>query len=109
MSLDRLLTIPATVVTRTPSGTDDYGTVIYTDTTTATTCWLDQTLRRERTEDEVDVERYRAYFRAGVALASRSKVTAVGLTYEVDGPPWEVIDPRTGAVDHIEATLIRTT
>jgi hypothetical protein len=42
------------------------------------------------------------------AINGNSRVTVDGVTYELDGPPWPAFNPRTGEVEHVEATLRRT-
>lgn len=105
---EALLTIPCTVQGRTVTGADDYGNPTYIETSTDTTCWLDQLSRSEKTVDEVDAEKWRCYLRAGVPILAKDSVTAIGYSFEVDGPPWEVVDALKGTVHHIEATLRRT-
>jgi hypothetical protein len=106
---ERLLKIPCTVHSKTAGGTDAYGNPTYADLPVSTTCWLDQLSRAEKGVDEVDIEKYRLYLRAGVSISDRDVVEAVGHLFEVEGPPWQVVDPRSGSVHHIEATLRRTT
>lgn len=108
MSYEKLLTIPATITTRTISGTDRYGTVTHTDTNVSTKCGLDQLSSSERGPDEIDAEKCRLYLRAGVVITDQSTVTANGKVFQVDGTPWEVVDARKGTVHHIEAILRRT-
>lgn len=73
-------------------------------TSTAIRCRLEQASRDETTDETRDalVQVWRMWANE-TGIAGRDRVTALGLTFEVDGPPALVADG-TGT-HHVEATL----
>lgn len=112
MSLAGLLTMPCTITTITiTAGTADvYGDPTATETTVDTLCYIEQRRTNETTGNAtVASEEWLGVFLPDEVLSSTSKVGAMGATFELDGPPWPVWNPRQSRVDHIEANLRRTT
>lgn len=86
---------------------DEYGNVITAATTTTTRCYMAQQSRTEVGLDNIERERWAAYFPAGTTLDANDSVTVDGADYQVIGQPWPVLNPVTDEVDHVEATLER--
>lgn len=105
----RLFTLPVTISTVTDAGADDeYGNP--TETTTTTIVWgeLQQQSRNEEGGGRHVLEGvYRLFVEPGASVVGWDRVTIGGVDYEVDGPPWQVRNPRTGTISHVEATLRR--
>lgn len=84
----------------------------YNDPTTTTTvealpCWVEQAAPGERGGlTEVEWEDWRLYCAAGTAIDADDRIDLSGLgTFEVAGPPWPAVNPRTGRRHHVEARL----
>jgi hypothetical protein len=86
---------------------DEYGNIVPSATTSTTRCYMAQQSRTEIGLDNIEKERWAAYFPAGIALDANDRVAVDGNEYEVIGQPWPVMHPATGLVDHLEATLER--
>lgn len=109
MNPARLMTISCTVTTVTEGAKDQYGDPTESTATTTTTCWLEQIRRDDLTGDtDVQDERWTIYLPSATSLTGRDRVTVDSVAYEVKGPPWEATNPRTGAVEYVAATLVRT-
>ncbi len=104
MNPSPLMTRACTVVTVTQSE-DAWGTPIDVETTTATVCELQQQQRNSVGPDEWQSSIWRLFLPAGTNVNGIDRVRVDGVTFSVDGPPWAVRNPRTGARSHIEATL----
>lgn len=106
-----LLNMTATITTVAHTGAEDgYGVPAEVTTTSAVRCWIHQTRRADdagpvATQDQT----WEAYFPAGTVFGGGDRVTVNGSAYEVDGPPWEATNPRTGRDVMVVATLRRTT
>lgn len=86
---------------------DEYGNVVPSATTSTTRCYMAQQSRLELGLDNVEKERWAAYFPGDLLLDANDRVSVAGGDYEVIGQPWPVVHPATGDVDHLEATLER--
>lgn len=111
LRIRRLLTMTATVTTIATGDEDPFGdAVAVAGSATTWPCWIGQV---QRTEDTANTERtaevWQAYFPAEAAgtITARDRVTVDGAEYELDGPPWDVTNPRTGTRTHVVATLRR--
>lgn len=120
MDPTRLMTRTATIthVEPDPDNPDDYGNPGEEVTTTTAACELQQVVR---TEDTVDTARQTedwALFLAPTGedeggylveteLEGSDRVEIDDQAYEVIGPPWQVRNPRTAVVTHIEARVRR--
>lgn len=105
--IDALLTRPVTIVTRADSGTDELGNVTFTDTETVTVGELQQRRRSETPDGGLAETSWTLFLPAGTAIGANDRVQVDGDTFEVDGDPWPVRNPRSGADSHVEATLRR--
>lgn len=105
MSLDNLLTQTAVITRRTlDGGADRYGNPTTGEATTIIACHLQQSQRSE--SGAVQAARWNLWLPASTVVGAADGVTVDGVAYELDGPPWLAVHPRTGEVSHIEATLI---
>jgi len=110
-----LLNRPCQIVHRSPSDTeDDYGNLLPDESVSSTVCEFQRsasraTGRNENTEiNELAESRARIYLPVGTDITAGDRVIIDGLTYEVDGEPDAVRNPRTQKMSHVEASLIRT-
>jgi hypothetical protein len=88
---------------------DEYGNPTNVVTTASwSRCYLAQNSRTELGDGVIDRDRWALGLPPGVLVDSNDTVTVDGVAYEVRGDPWKVIEPVTGRVSHIEATLQRT-
>jgi len=112
MSISQLLTLPVTILRRTVAEEiDEFGNEV--DTAPAeeveTVGELQQRQRDEQTAGgDVVATTWALYLPADTEIDAGDGIVAGGATYEVDGEPWPVRNPRTGVVSHIEATVRRT-
>ena len=108
MTIASLLTLPCTIVRRSPTGTeDDYGNEIPGESTVSTLCELQQRQRGE-TEETVSDTSWLLVLPADTDVDSADVVIVAGKEYEMAGDPWVVRDPETGVLSHTEATVVRT-
>lgn len=110
MSIDRLLSQTATIIERSGSGSvDEYGDEVATETETEVACAIQQQRRDEEDDSELGTGLWRGYFPAGTDLDGGDAIRVEDFgTFELDGPPWPVLNHRTNQVSHVEATLNRT-
>lgn len=105
MTAARLINRPGVLTVRIHDGTpDDYNNPTVTTTSRQVLCWYEQAQRSERTGlADQQSETHRLFLRSGENLTGWDKLTVDGLEFEVMGPPWKVINPRTQQASHIEA------
>jgi len=107
MNPARLLTLTGTlthVAVDEDAERDDYNNPIPTTTTSTVECWIEQASASESTVDTAfQAEDYRIYLEAGTVVSGADRLTVLGVTYEIVGPPWPAVSPRTRQVTHIEA------
>ena len=107
-----LLKLTATVTHVAADGADDvFGDATTTTTTSDFACWLTQSNRNEDTANTAQTsEQWTLYLGAEAfgQVDAADKVTVDGRVYEVHGPPWEAVNPRTGQPAYMIATLKRT-
>lgn len=110
MHPERLMTLDATITRLTRGATADrYGDPDDDEETVVVKCWLEQTRRTEdTTSQDLQDTTWDLYLPAGTAIAGSDRIEVAGDSYELFGPPWEAISPRTAQATHIEATLKRT-
>jgi hypothetical protein len=108
VSLRTLLNQPLTVQGVGGSATDEYGNEVLAPAGSAIpeVGYLEQ---RDSTEyldgRQTVVSRWVAYLLPESSVVATSYITFGGQTFQVDGEPWHVFNPRTRAVDHIECKL----
>jgi hypothetical protein len=111
MSIERLLTQPCTITTRTSGGVDENLDPIENETTTQTVCYLESqpVLRLQENQAERDLTRSNAicFLPAGTAITSEDAVTVGPLTYEVIGEPEHVWNPRLAVESHVRCHVQR--
>ena len=102
----QLIKVPCTVRHQDPGPVDEYGDhPIAMVTETSELCHPQQSARGET--DEIEHERWHVYLRPPSVVDANDVIVVDGMTLEVDGAPWPVIDPLTGWRTHIETTAIR--
>lgn len=110
MTPGRLLNRTVTLHTVTVSGSDVYGNPAELVTAVDVVGEVQQASRSDRGDDQhTQDQTWRLFLPAGTALTGWDRVTVDGAEYEVEGPPWPVVNARTGVASHVEATLRRTT
>ena len=113
MSLARLFTQPLTVQAVSTSTLDAYGSVvpgIPAGAGVTVNGYLEQTATVEFLSGrETTVTTWKVYLPAGTSIHPMSYISYLGQTFQVDGEPWLVFNPRTKAVDHIECKLTEVT
>lgn len=112
MNLSRLLRQPVTVETVTQDGPpDDFGDPTEQTTTATFLGWLWQEQTDEDTAGgQVERETHRLAIEAAAAtvLGGGDRITYRGTVYEIAGPPWLAVNPRTGATEYVLATVNRS-
>lgn len=108
--IDRLLNIEATIQRRGASSTDTHGNpTTATSSSTTTRCYLEQK-QAQQTEvtgaQATSRAQYLCIFAAGTSIDQTDRVVIGSTTYEVWGIPWQAYDARSGAVHHVECTLV---
>lgn len=108
--LSQLLNTPVTITRELASGdTNEYGEEIPTEDVLTTVGELQQVQRDEPSgAGELSVTRWLLFLPAGTELRTGDSVEVDGASYELTGDPWSVRNPRTQAVSHVEASVIRT-
>ena len=119
MNVAHLLTVPCTITTVTDDATDpdEYGNPGKTETTATTTCWFTSSGRGARADggtevtglDDLQSESWALYLPADTTIDGHAKVTILGVVYEVSGPVWPAVNPRTGVEEFVEAHIVRVT
>lgn len=111
MTVETLLTRSVTLLTRTKSGTDDYGNTQWDTTEREVQGELQRVQQGEGDEPgsagEFSATEWRLFLSAadGPAVVTSDAVEVDGATYEVVGAPWAVWDPKRGQVHHVEVAL----
>lgn len=73
-------------------------------------CWLYQTARDEHTAtDNTQDQTADLWLPAGTDPTGLDRIEVNGVTWQFVGPPLQAMNPRSGAVSHIEATVRATT
>lgn len=109
MTLQLLLTRQVTLVGITAGAADEYGNPTDVATSTVVLGEVQQSERSDRTDDQhTQDDTWRLFLAADTPLTGWDRVTVDGATFEVEGPPWRAVNPRTGRSSHVEATLRRT-
>jgi hypothetical protein len=109
MSLSRLMTQPLTVQAMGAVGYDIYGSEIpgAVGAPVAVNGYLEQSTTVEVVLNrDTTVTTWKAYLPASVVITPLSIINFQAQVFQVDGEPWDVWNPRTKAVDHIECKLI---
>lgn len=112
MDVRRLLKLDVEITHITDTGPpDEMGDPGEEITTSSFKGWYWQT---RRDEDTANIAVSREEHRLALEPAAFGQVHAGdraavdGLTFEVDGPPWNARNPRTGILEFVEATIVRT-
>lgn len=108
MSVDRLMVQPLTIVKVGGSTLDEYGNTVAAayGSPIQTTGYLEQRVSTEYLLDrDAIATNWVAYFPAGTNVSGLDRVQFGGQTFEVDGEPWQVFNPRLKAVSHLQANL----
>ncbi len=105
--LDDLLVQTATVLVNGAGTVDAEGNVIRTSSPTVYPCRLGQQQSREDVGEGPTVERttWLLYLPSGATCGPHDRVTVDGVTYEVDGLPFRVLNG-DGTEHHVEAKLL---
>jgi len=107
MSLANLLRQPVTIQ-KIGKGTDEYGNSVPTAVSApvATVGYLEQVDTIETILDrDTVVSTFRAWFPDGTDVSAFDRINFGSQTFEVDGSPWVVFNPRTGAISHLVTKL----
>lgn len=106
MSLAKLINQPITLQKNT-AGVDRYGnTVPATSSTVSTVGYLEQSQSNETlTDRDVSVGDWVVYLPAGTDVNAQDRIVFGSQTFEVDGEPWQVYNPRVRQVSHLQAKL----
>ncbi len=114
MSIAQLLNTPATITRSAPLGEEDaYGNEKSKPEEVETVAEFQKRVRRGGEEPEAEGEMSDALwlgiFPVGTELDTSDSVSAVPIgRMEVVGEPWQVHNPRTHLVSHVEVNLRRT-
>lgn len=106
MPIRKYLNQPLTLQQNT-AGTDRYGnTVPSTASSVAIVGYLEQLQSVETmTDRDVSVGDWVAYLPADTAVNAQDRIVFGSQTFEVDGEPWQVYNPRIRQVSHLQAKL----
>lgn len=108
--ISQLLNRPVTIRVRTVDGVDVYNDPTTVTADVETVGYLDQRVRAEDESDgsQIQEDQWRLMVPADTTVSGWDAVVVGDVVYEVHGPPWQVWNPRTRRVSHVEATLRRT-
>lgn len=107
MSLNNLMRQPLTIQ-KIGAGTDEYGNTVPAALTSpvATVGYLEQVDSIETLNDrDTVVSGFQAWLPTGTDVSAFDRLNFGAQTFEVDGEPWQVFNPRTGVQSHIQAKL----
>jgi len=108
VTAENLMTAIGTLVSVTDDGPDDiYGQPTPTVTESTVRYELQQQ-RRDETGDPGawQMGTWRLFLPANTSAKGADRfISADGVEFDFDGPPWHVRNPRNGRTSHIEATL----
>lgn len=105
MSLARLMNQPLTIQKVGGSAVDEYGNAIAgaLGSPIATVGYLEQKQTVETLNDrDTIVSTWVAYLPANSGIAAFDRINFNGQSFEVSGDPWQVYNPRAGAVSHLQ-------
>lgn len=111
MNVEHLLTSSAEITFVTDDGVpDSFGDATQTTTSQTFRCWMYQTGRAEDTANaDSQFETWSLMLEAAAANVNGwDRVTVNGIEYELAGPPWPALNPRTQLTTHVECTVRRT-
>lgn len=101
-----LLRRTATLLLRSAGPPDEYGDPTSVVVSRDVPCDVQQVSAREALEAGLQIGTWRAFLPAEAAdLAGWDAMTVDGVTYELNGDPNPVFNPRLGVVDHVEVAL----
>lgn len=108
MSVLNLMVQPLTI-SKIGGGTlDEYGNTVPSPlgSPVAVKGYLEQTQSIESLNDrDTVVTAWKVFLPAGTDIDAFDRINFNGQVFEVDGEPWSVYNPRTGAASHLEANL----
>lgn len=103
--IEQLLTVPCTILRRSPGAADEYNDPTLTETQEAAYCYW-QTTRSDERGDTGATEQSHVTVFLSAAAADLSAISAVaiqgGPTVEAFGPPRVITNARTGQPHHVE-------
>ena len=109
MSINHLLKQALSLQSIGPTTTDDYGNSIPGTLGAPVTVYgyLEQQTTTEYLDArQTTVTRWHAFLPAGTAIHPMDYISNNGQRFQVSGEPWQVYNPRTSAVSHVECTLV---
>ncbi len=112
MSLFRLMNQPLLVQSVSAATTDAYGNAVLAPlgAPVAALGFLEQSATTEYvTGRETTITAWHAYLPEGTVIHPMDYITYLGQTFQVDGEPWLVFNPRTSAVSHVQVKLTEVT
>ena len=115
MSVLELLSHPATIIVRTPdpANADEYGNPGSIETEFPTLAEIQQESATETNSDAVETTTWRVFLppdaptRGWNALQIEDGSIEGGSRFELEGDAWQVRNPRTGLISHVEARVRR--
>ena len=113
MLIDRLLRVPITITSVSATGApDEFGDPTEETSTISTLGYAWQVSRTDDTANtDLQTEEWRVALPADLAgtVDGGDRLSVEGIDFEIFGPPWPARNPRTNRVEHLEATLRRST
>lgn len=109
MSVQGLMNQPLTVQGMSQTATDGYGDPITTPAgdPVVESGYLEMSTTTEYQVDrETTVTKWKAFLQAGTTAGPLSYINFEAQKFQVDGLPWQVYNPRTRQVSHIECNLV---
>jgi hypothetical protein len=109
VSVEALLKIPCTLLTRTQDGPEDeYGNPTWQEDERPSVCELQQAGATEELGDAVQAARYRCFLPADAPVRGWDGIRLEdGTVLELAGDAWPVRNLLTDAVSHVEADVLR--
>lgn len=112
MNVAHLLNMTGTVMRTVHDGPADmFGDPTETSSTATFRCWIAQRMRDEDTVGrDLQAQEFDLYLEPAAAgqVEGSDRIAVAGTTYELVGPPWPAVNPRTGETSHVVATIRRT-
>ncbi len=112
MSVQSLARQPVTVYPSTQDATDEYGNAVPSGAAVGVpeSALLEMKSTQEALLNrDTTVTKWHATLHAESVVTALSTITVGAQSFQVDGEPWHVFNPRTGVVSHIEVDLTAVT
>jgi hypothetical protein len=108
LSIATRLTRPCVFIYRAEGPADGYGDPGWLENPVDGVCYAEQAKATEPGDPHYQAEDWRIVVAPEVTVDGLDAVEIDGLRFEIVGPPWRAVDPRSDTVHHVELAARRT-